>query len=250
MGNRRLIRHFIAGGVGICLLFFFCACKTVSTPAPSPTQTVKLLIEGVDAVKVEAETEEDKIHKSMEVHSSELEFSGNCRTYGNKAFLQITSVASYEANCLWSDLKLIRMKGIKEIVIYMNNPGGSAFDGMGMYDQLRLLKNEGVHITAEAYGLIASAAVPVYLVANKRIASRNTTFLIHPSKLWKFGMFEEGLRDLESQSTMLKLCRERYAEAIEENSTLSKKQIIKMMSEDTWFTAEQAKKWGFIDELR
>ena len=78
---------------------------------------------------------------------------------------------------------------------------------------------------------------------------QNTIFLIHPSTITKWGLFSEGLKDLESQATMIKMCRERYAKMVAKYSNLSVEKLIELISEDTWFGTDQALEWGMVDEI-
>jgi len=192
----------------------------------------------------------EEISKTMEVANPYLQFSDYCKVHNDTVYISLTSINSYQAEYLWSDFTLIRSEGFANVVIYLNNPGGDAFAGTCLTDQLRILRESGVLITMEAYGIVASAAIPVFMMAHKRIASKNTIFLIHPASLTKWGFFTETLKDLESQSKMIKMLRERYVNVIVDHSSLSAEAVTKMMGKDTWFGAEQAKEWGMVDELR
>lgn len=211
-----------------------------------------LLIAGIVPLSAEDKEDvtEDKISKTMTVENPYLQFSGYCKIYNDTIYIALTSISSYQAEYLWSDFTLIRQEGFRKVVIYLNNPGGDAFAGTCLTDQIRMLKEAGVLVRMEAYGIVASAAIPVFVSANERIASRNTIFLIHPASLTKWGFFTETLKDLESQSQMIKMLRIRYAKTVAEHSKLTVDEVVEMMSKDTWFSAEQAMEWGMIDELR
>lgn len=189
------------------------------------------------------------IQRIMEVYSPELEFSAYCRIYEDQGYIKVSSISSYSSEDLWSDLHLLRLKGIKKATIYMNSPGGSAFQGLAITDEFRLAKGD-IELTCEGRGLIASAAVPVFLIADKRIVSKHTIFMIHPAKVWKWGLFTEGLEELESQAKMIRMLQDGYAESVANSTNLSKTEVLDMMQRDNWFTAEQALKMGFVDEIR
>ena len=116
-------------------------------------------------------------------------------------------------------------------------------------EEIKRLKAKGMKIIMEGRGLIASAAVPVFLMGDVRRCSKNTIFLIHPAAIFKWGIFTETLEDLESQSRMIRLLRECYVGNVADRTSLSEEEIKDMMSKDTWFTAQQAYEWGFVDEL-
>uniref|UniRef100_A0A6M3LQB4 Putative protease n=1 Tax=viral metagenome TaxID=1070528 RepID=A0A6M3LQB4_9ZZZZ len=221
-------------------------CGTVPiNPVPFPPQELKIKVEGGTVEK-----DKDKISKSMSVNNPELQFSRNCYLHENKAYISITSISSYDAKDLWSDLKLLRDKKVDEIIIYMNNPGGEVFQGMSITDELRIFKDSGIPITVEGRGLIASAAIPVFLIADKRICSKYTVFMLHPAAIWKWGVFTEELKDLKSQASMIELLNEHYAESVSSSSNLSKDEVLEFLKSTTWFTAEQAKGMKFVDIIQ
>jgi len=234
----------------VVILFGLCSCITTTRPPfsqqPIPT---KVTIEVKTDKSVAVSKNDDAVSKVMEVQNEEMELSSNCRLFGKTAYITITSISSYGSEDMWNDLTLLYNKGIKDIVVYLNSPGGQAFQGMAFADELRIAKKD-FNITMVGRGLIASAAVPVFLTGDHRIVSKNTIFLIHPAKLWKWGFFTEGLRELDSQRNMIHLLQNKYAEIVSKNSKLSKKRVLEMMKEDTWFTADKAKEYGFVDEIR
>jgi len=221
-------------------------CGTVSIkPVSFPPQELKIKVDGGTVEK-----DKEEIAKSMVISNPYLEFSRACRVNGDQAFITITSISSYDSTELWRDFKLIKIKGIKEVIIYLNSPGGAAFQGMSITDEMRVLKELGIKITVEGRGLIASAAIPVFLMADKRIATKSTIFLIHPAALSKWGFFTETLSDLQSQAKLITMLQESYAESVSAGSNLSKERVLEMMKQDHWFTAQEAKEFGFIDEIQ
>ena len=230
------------------IALFLGGCITANVPvgapiAPAP-QEIKLTVNGAAVDKP------DKIHRTMEVRNHELSLSGSCKVLGKKAYVSLTSISSYDAKDLWSDFKVLSGMDIDEVIIYMSNPGGAAFQGMGITDELRIFKERKIPITVEGRGLIASAAIPVFLMADHRIVSKYTIFMIHPAKLFKWGMFAEGLEDLQSQAKMINLLNSNYAESVAACSNVSKEEVLEMLKKDNWFTAEEAKKLGFVDEIK
>jgi len=216
-------------------------------PFKSPPQvvTVKIVTEKGETIRGDTEP---KINKQMEIENPELQFSRFTRIKNGTAYISLTAVHSWASEAMWYDFKLIKLLGLKKAILYLNNPGGSAFDGFGITDEIRLLRKSGVHVTCEASGIVASAAIPILLICDQRIASKNTVFLIHPASIFK--MFaSESLKDLEAQAEMLKLARNKYADIVEERSTLKRKAIIELLEKDSWFDALQALKWKMVDEI-
>jgi len=233
----------------VVILFGLCSCITTVKQPIEQFPPTKVIVEVKTDKSVAVSKDKDTVSKVMDVQNEEMELSNNCRLFGKTAYITITSISSYGSEDMWNDLTLLHNKGIKNIVVYLNSPGGQAFQGMAFADELRIAKKD-FNITMVGRGLIASAAVPVFLTGDYRIVSKNTIFLIHPAKLWKWGFFTEGLRELDSQRNMIHLLQNKYAEIVSKNSKLSKKRVLEMMKEDTWFTADKAKEYGFVDEIR
>ena len=223
-------------------------CAT--SPKPQP---INLSVSVPDGTTMSAAPEESAINKSMEVVNDQLEFKV-CKVFEDTAYMSIEQIGGYKSGGvdLWFDFQLLRKRGIKKLKIYLLSGGGSAYDGLSMSDELRLLKKDGVRVEIHGRGLIASAAIPIFLSASKggRISSNNTTFLLHPAAIPKAGYFSESLEDLRSQAKMINMINESYVSIVVENSNLSKETVMDMVEKDTWITAEQALEYGFVDEIR
>jgi len=192
--------------------------------------------------------ESSEIRKVMNVVNPELEFSYNCKIYIDIAYM-IVDISSWNAKDFWKDIKLIQKKNIKKLVIYLNCYGGNAAQGMSITDELEIAKESGIKIIIEARGVVYSAAIPVLVMGDHRICSKRTTFLIHPASLMKWGFFTETLKDLLSQAEMIKIQRSHYADVVSSRTNLTKEEVFEMMSKDTWFTAQKALEWGFVDAI-
>jgi len=229
-------------------------CTTVDTNMPKPApQELKITVESATDSKVAVEDldKPETVKKVMSVPNPEIEFSVFSK-YDEKTksvYVSLTEISRYQARDLWFDFKKIEMLKPDKVVLFMCNPGGDAFNGFSLSDQINALQKSGIHFYAEAYGILASAAIPVFLTSEKRAASINTIFLIHPATLFKF-FSAETLKDIESQKVMLEMMREKYANIVSSNSILTTDEVKAMMEKDSWFTAQQAKEWKMIDEIR
>lgn len=192
------------------------------------------------------------VSKSMDVNNPALELSTDAKTHNGKGYIKIAGgLSRWNAEDLFHDLMLLADQSVEEIHIYLNSPGGNAAQGLCLTDELRVFRegHPDIPVIVHGRGLIASAAIPVFLQGTKRICSESTIFLIHPAALVKWGFFTETLKDLESQTKMIKILRGHYATAVSSRTNLDKDRVIEMMGEDTWFTTEEAVEWGFVDEV-
>jgi ATP-dependent Clp protease protease subunit len=150
---------------------------------------------------------------------------------------------------LWNDLVFLENStNIREVNLFINSPGGDAFSGLALADQIERAKRRGFHITAHASGIIASAAVPVFAVCDVRLAAQGTIFMVHEASLWKWPG-RETASDIRSQNELMVLLRERYIGKLANYSKLDKEKWEELENKTTWFSAEKAKKWGLVDKI-
>ena len=135
----------------------------------------------------------------------------------------------------------------KEINLYINSPGGSITDGMGIVDTMNYIK---CPVSTICVGLAASFGA--VLLANgekgKRFATPNAEILIHQPLI--------GGNGIAGQTTEIKIHAEHMIKTREKlNKLLSEKtgQSIETIEKDTerdhWMTAEEALAYGLIDGI-
>ena len=135
----------------------------------------------------------------------------------------------------------------KEISLYINSPGGSITDGMGIVDTMNYIK---CPVSTICVGLAASFGA--VLLANgekgKRFATPNAEILIHQPLI--------GGNGIAGQTTEIKIHADHMIKTREKlNKLLSDKtgQSIETIERDTerdhWMTAEEALKYGLIDGI-
>ena len=250
MNTNQLIARILWGIVAVVLVTVFCMTLTsCATTTPQVTPQVQKLEITVNGADVEA-TEKEVISKSMSIDNPGLQFSRMTKINNNVAYMSLTSVSGWDLENLWLDLKLLESMDIKKIVIFMSNPGGAAFQGLGIHDELRIMQNQGFDIEIQARGLIASAAVPILAVGKRKLGSKNCILMIHKAKMFKWGAFSEGLDDLQQQASMIELLNDRYASAVADYTKLTKDEVLELLKKTTWYSAEEALKLGFFDELQ
>ena len=135
----------------------------------------------------------------------------------------------------------------REISLYINSPGGSITDGMGIVDTMNYIK---CPVSTICVGLAASFGA--VLLANgekgKRFATPNAEILIHQPLI--------GGNGIAGQTTEIKIHADHMIKTREKlNKLLSDKtgQSIETIERDTerdhWMTAEEALKYGLIDGI-
>jgi ATP-dependent Clp protease, protease subunit len=133
----------------------------------------------------------------------------------------------------------------RDILIYINSPGGSFTALTAIYDTMQYLRPD---VQTFVIGQAASAAA-VLLGAGapgKRFALPNARILIHQPAMEGTG---GQASDLEIQANEVLRMREWLEETLAHHSGRTVEQVRKDIERDKILTAEQAKEYGLIDEV-
>ena len=239
---------FILFALGIFLVS--CAGMPASKSSPQP-QEVVVKVQAADPAKVTVqEPPNDRVNKSMEVPNPEGRLSQLSFISKDKAFVKIFSGLSVaDVTRLWNDLVVLENNtAIRDVNLFINSPGGDAFSGLALADQIERARRKGFKITAHASGIIASAAVPVFAVCDVRLAAPGTIFMVHEAALWKWPG-RETASDIRSQNELMHLLRDRYIGKLVSNSKLEKDKWEELEKKTTWFSANKALNWGLVDRI-
>jgi ATP-dependent Clp protease, protease subunit len=131
-----------------------------------------------------------------------------------------------------------------DIWLYINSPGGSVTAGMAIYDTMQFVSCE---IATVCMGMAASMGQFLLTAgaAGKRYTLPNARIMMHQPLA--------GLRgqatDIAIQAEQLAFTKLRMAEMIAQHSGQSLQQIQADSERDRWFTAEQAKAYGLVDNV-
>ena len=132
----------------------------------------------------------------------------------------------------------------KDIQIYINSPGGSVSAGLGIYDTMQFISSD---VSTICTGMAASMA-SVLLVAGtkgKRFGLKHSRVMIHQP----LGGVQGQASDIEiTAREILKVKKELYT-IISDHSGRPYEEIERDGDRDFWMTAEEAKKYGMIDDV-
>jgi ATP-dependent protease ClpP protease subunit len=249
------IEHITGGSLMIRTIFLLVLSSAlivscVAGPqVQSKPQEVIVKVQASEPANVEVNNG-DKVSKSMEIPNPEGSLSQLSFIAKDQAFVKIFSGLSVaDVTRLWNDLCVLEYNTkIRDINLFINSPGGDAFSGLALADQLERAKRKGFRVTAHASGIIASAAVPVFAVCNNRLAAPGTIFMVHEAALWKWPG-RETASDIRSQNELMGLLRDRYIDKLVQNSKLPKDKWEELETKTTWFDADKAKVWGLVDVI-
>ena len=195
-------------------------------------------------------SQEPEIHKTMSVKNDEGSLSNLSFILKDEAYIKIFSALTVaDVTNMWNDFcVLAKTTDIRNLNLYINSSGGDAFSGLALADQIERAKKGGFHITGHASGIVASAAVPVFAVCNRRLAAPGTIFMVHETSIWKWPG-RETASDIRSQNALMELLRDRYLEKLVQYSHLDRSAWEELEHKTTWFSAEKGKAWGLVDEI-
>jgi len=144
--------------------------------------------------------------------------------------------------------QLITLESIdpdRDVLMYINSPGGSMTSMMAIYDTMQYIQPD---IQTFCLGQAASAAA-VLLAAGtkgKRMALPNSRILIHqPAVESGYGQSS----DLEIQAREILRMRTAMEQIIARHSGRDEDQVRRDVERDKFFTAEEAKEYGLVDEV-
>jgi ATP-dependent Clp protease protease subunit len=132
----------------------------------------------------------------------------------------------------------------KDIIMYINSPGGSVYAGLGIYDTMQYIKPE---IATICTGLAASMGAVLLAsgAPKKRSALPHSRVMIHQP----MGGAQGQATDMEiSLKQILELKKDLY-NILSKHSGKTANQIEKDADRDYWMRATDAKKYGLIDEV-
>lgn len=138
------------------------------------------------------------------------------------------------------------------VTVKISSLGGSVDDAINIFDQFQ----EHGNVTAELSAFVASSATLISLGAKTVRMNENSFYLIHKAMNWvdEWGTMNEDeiealIAKLEAQKQQLAKITLQLAKMYVKKTGKTLDEIIDLMKQETWLTAEEAKDWGFVDEV-
>lgn len=154
-------------------------------------------------------------------------------------------VNSHTANLVVAQLLFLAHEDPKkDIYLYLNTPGGSVYDGLAIIDTMNYIEPDvqtiGIGLQASMGAMLLSAGAK-----GKRYALPNSRIMIHQPSSGTEGKITDQEIALREGVYLKKVLAEMFAK----NTGKSVDQVTKDMDRDNWMSAEEAKKYGIIDEV-
>ena len=133
----------------------------------------------------------------------------------------------------------------RDILLYINSPGGSISAGLAVYDTMQFIKPD-----VQTYGIGQAASMAAVLLGagakGKRFSLPNSRVVIHQPLL--SGLAGQAT-DIDIHAREIMRMRERLNEILVEHTGQSMDRIRKDTERDHIMSAEQSQKYGIIDEI-
>lgn len=156
-----------------------------------------------------------------------------------------TDVNEHSANVIVAQLLFLANEDPKkDISLYINSPGGSVYDALAIYDTMQFI---GPDVATFGIGVQASAAA--FLLSSgtkgKRSALQHATVMIHQPSSGTRGKVTDQEIDLKESLRIKHLLESIMAK----NTGQKPSKIHEDMERDKWLTAEEALKYGIVDNV-
>lgn len=170
----------------------------------------------------------------------------NVNLFDNRIIrLNKTIDAEVAENIVDQLLKLDTIKSKKDIIFYINSPGGTVASGMAIYDAMQMVKSD---VRTICIGRCASMAAVLLSggTKGKRYITPNSEVMIHEVSSFNMGKVGELKINYEHTNTL----NERIIKLLAENTGKTVKQVRHdIQLKDRWFNAEEALKYGLGDKI-
>ena len=156
-----------------------------------------------------------------------------------------SEVRDENANAICAQLLLLAAEDPdRDIHVYINSPGGSVSAGMAIYDTMQFVAND---VATYAMGLAASMGQFLLCAgtAGKRYSLPHARVMMHQPS----GGIGGTAADIAIQAEQMLYVKKQMAERISFHTGQSQEQIEKDSDRDRWFSAEEARDYGFIDHV-
>ncbi|MCG5470584.1 ATP-dependent Clp protease proteolytic subunit [Micromonospora sp. LAH09] len=156
-----------------------------------------------------------------------------------------TEVTEESANQICAQILLLAAEDANsDIYLYINSPGGSVSAGMAVYDTMRYVRND---VATLALGFAGSMGQFLLCAgaAGKRYALPHSRIMMHQPS----GGMGGTASDITIQAENMLHVKRTMQELTAQHSGRTLNEIQRDWDRDRWFTAEQAREYGLIDQV-
>jgi len=156
-----------------------------------------------------------------------------------------TPIDDHVANLVIAQLLFLEAEDPdKDIFMYINSPGGSVTAGMAIYDTMQFIKPE---VATTCMGMAASMGALLLAAGatEKRSSLPHARIMIHQP----WGGVQGQVTDIEIQTKEYLRHKKILNEILAHHTNQEIERIEKDTDRNYWMSAEEAKKYGVVDEV-
>src|ERR687894_1144069 len=156
-----------------------------------------------------------------------------------------SEVTDQVANRICAQLLLLSAEDPeRDINLWINSPGGSVYSGMAIYDTMQFIDND---VSTVAMGMAASMGQLLLCAGTKgkRYALPHARIMMHQPS----GGMGGTASDIAIQAEQMLYTKRMFQERVAHHTNQTVAQIEADSDRDRWFTASEAKDYGFIDKV-
>lgn len=131
-----------------------------------------------------------------------------------------------------------------DVTIHINSGGGCCFNALAIYNTIKQYSG-AVNVSIE--GLCASAATIIAMGGSKITIAANSLMMIHNPSVGLAGYFDES--DIGKVANSLSAVKSTLIQTYQTRTGKSESELAKLLSAETWYTAQEAVENGFADEI-
>ncbi len=154
-------------------------------------------------------------------------------------------IDDYMANIVIAQLLFLEAEDPKkDIMLYVNSPGGSVTAGLAIYDTMEHIKPD---VSTICVGIAASMGAVILSsgAKGKRFVLPNAEVMIHQV----MGGAEGQASDIEITARHILKTKENLNKILAKNTKKTVEQLTKDSDRDNYMSAEEAKKYGLVDHI-
>ncbi|GAA4440418.1 ATP-dependent Clp protease proteolytic subunit [Phytohabitans houttuyneae] len=132
----------------------------------------------------------------------------------------------------------------RDINLWINSPGGSVYAGLAIYDTMQFIDND---VSTVAMGLAGSMGQFLLCAGTpgKRYSLPHARIIMHQPS----GGMGGTAADIAIQAEQMVFTKRSLLEMIAHHTGQTYEQVVQDADRDRWFTAEEARRYGFIDKV-
>lgn len=148
----------------------------------------------------------------------------------------------------WEDISSKRLVqdlenlDVENITLNISSNGGGTTAAIAISNAL---KRHKARVIANIDGIVASAATIITSACDVVRMPKNALFMIHNP--WTIAMGEE--KDFEKMAETLSKVKNSIIETYIDKTGMNKEKLSELMDKESWFSANEAKEYGFVDEI-